>query len=348
VHLADASAARAIDTRPMSVAAPAHRPPSLPRRKHASERALVAAAQARTPGSREALVEAFFPLIGSVSRIYRGSAGVDRSELMQAGVLGLLRALNRYDPDLGTPFWAYASWWVREAMQELVSELELPVVLSDRALRQLARVRDARREHVQRHGREPSRAELAAAAGIARDQVERLVVAERKPRGLEEAVGGDWDAGTRLSDVLADPTAEDAYDRVPVHAETPQLSALLDELDARERWIVVQRFGLDGHERTLRELANVLGVSAERVRQVEQVALDKLRAALLGNDVARNGHAVGKAGKARQGGSSAQRVRVSGSRPANATAALRGQQHLPPSSRTASAPCASSSGAPAG
>jgi len=250
-----------------------------------SEREVVAAAQAREPGGRETLVESFVPLIGSLARVYRGSAAVDRSELMQAGVLGLLRALDRFDLALGTPFWAYASWWVREAMQQLVSDLERPVVLSDRALRQLARVRDAHRDHLQRHGREPSCAELAAGAGIAREQVERLIAAARTPRPLEEPVGGDADAGSTFADLLADPAAEDAYERVPAQVATAQLRPLLDELEPREHWIVMERFGLDGPARTLRELARVLGVSAERVRQVEQVALDKLRTAILGERV---------------------------------------------------------------
>jgi RNA polymerase sigma factor (sigma-70 family) len=251
---------------------------------YASECDLVAAAQAQKRGSREALVEAFLPSVGSVARIYRGSMAVDRSELMQAGVVGLLRALERYDLDRGTPFWPYASWWVRQSMQQLVSELGRPVVLSDRALRQLARVRDARRAHLQRHRREPSRAELAAGAKLAPDQVDWLIAAERQPRALEESVGGEADAGKTFAEVLADPAAEDAYDRVIGRIETCQLQSLLDELDERERWIVTQRFGLEGPVQTLRELACVLGVSAERVRQLEQAALDKLRAATLGDD----------------------------------------------------------------
>jgi RNA polymerase sigma factor (sigma-70 family) len=251
---------------------------------YASERDLVAAAQAQERDSREALVEAFLPLVGSVARIYRGSMAVDRSELMQAGVVGLLRALERYDIDLGTPFWAYASWWVRQSMQQLVSELAGPVVLSDRALRQLARVRDARTAHQQRHRREPSRAELADEAQLAREQVDRLIATERQPRALQEPLGGEADAGTTFAEVLADPAAEDAYDRVIGRVATCQLQSLLDELGARERWIVTQRFGLEGPVRTLREVGSVLGLSAERVRQVEEAALDKLRAATLGDD----------------------------------------------------------------
>jgi RNA polymerase sigma factor (sigma-70 family) len=251
---------------------------------YASERDLVAAAQAQERDSREALVEAFLPLVGSVARIYRGSMAVDRSELMQAGVVGLLRALERYDIDLGTPFWAYASWWVRQSMQQLVSELAGPVVLSDRALRQLARVRDARTAHQQRHRREPSRAELADEAQLAREQVDRLIATARQPRALPEPLGGEADAGTTFAEVLADPAAEDAYDRVIGRVATCQLQSLLDELGARERWIVTQRFGLEGPVRTLREVGSVLGLSAERVRQVEEAALDKLRAATLGDD----------------------------------------------------------------
>jgi RNA polymerase sigma factor (sigma-70 family) len=246
-----------------------------------AERELVAAAQAGEARAREDLTEAFAPLIGSVARIYRGSAAVDRTELMQSGVMGLLRALERYDASLGTPFWAYASWWVREAMQQLVSELERPVVLSDRALRQLARVRDAQRAHLQDHQGEPSCTELAASAGLRREQVEQLMAAERKPRALEEPAGGDEGVGGTFGDLLADPVAEDPFEQVPQRIEMARLQVLMQGLDARELGIVRARFGLDGPERTLRELAGVLGVSAERVRQVEQAALGKLREAAM-------------------------------------------------------------------
>jgi DNA-directed RNA polymerase sigma subunit (sigma70/sigma32) len=165
-------------------------------------------------------------------------------------------------------------------MQQLVSELERPVVLSDRALRQLARLRDARSEHVQRHGREPSFAELADHLELAVDQVERLMATERIPRGLDEPVGGGDEATTTLAELLADPRAEDAYDCVPLHLETSRVRTLIARLNPRERLIVAQRFGLDGAERTLRELAGDLGVSSERVRQIEVAALDKLRTAV--------------------------------------------------------------------
>jgi RNA polymerase sigma factor (sigma-70 family) len=252
---------------------PAHR------RTPAAERQLVLAARGRQGSERDELVAAFLPLIGSVARTYRGSAGIDRRELMQEGVVGLLRALERFDPGRDTPFWAYASWWVRQAMQQLVSELARPVVLSDRAQRQLARVKDARRKRVSVNGREPTFDELVAESGLSERQVHHLVTAERRPRALDEPVAADDDAGATFGDLLADPRAEEAYEEVPSRVLLEELPRLLGELNDRERAIVLGHFGLDGQERTLRDLGEALGLSAERVRQIESAALDKLRAA---------------------------------------------------------------------
>ena len=247
----------------------------------AAERELVLKAKLGGGAQRDDLVEAFVPLIGSVARIYRGRSQIDRAELMQEGVVGLLRALERFDPAMGTPFWMYASWWVRQAMQQLISELARPIVLSDRALRKLARIRDVQRELLQRDGREPSPREVAEATGLPREQVERLIAAERNPRALEEPVGSDRDAGTTLGDLLDDPRATEAFERVPRRVDVEQLPRMLSVLTERERMIIVARFGLDGSERTLRELGEDLGVSAERVRQIEEASLGKLRSALL-------------------------------------------------------------------
>jgi DNA-directed RNA polymerase sigma subunit (sigma70/sigma32) len=243
----------------------------------AAERELVLAAKQGGAAAREELVEAFVPLVGSVARIYRSRAQVDRSELMQEGVVGLLRALERFDPEMGTPFWMYASWWVRQAMQQLVSELGRPIVMSDRALRKIARIRDAQREHLQRFGREPSLSAIAATLGLSREQVECLMAAERSPRALEEPVGGDHDGGITLGELLDDPSAGEAFDRIPLQLELEQLPRVLAVLDERERTIICARFGLEGQESTLRELGEQLGVSAERVRQIEEVSLGKLR-----------------------------------------------------------------------
>jgi RNA polymerase primary sigma factor len=244
------------------------------------ERRLVLAAAGGDALAREQVVEQFLPLIGTVARRYRMSAGVDRGELMQEGVVGLLRALERFDPAMGTPFWAYASWWVRQAMQQLVAEVRRPVVLSDRALRQLARVKEARRVHMQSEGMEPSHQELAERTGLAVDQVQRLIAVDGTPRGLDEPLGsGSDDRGGTIGDTVSDPTGEDEYERVISRVTSDQVSGLPDPLSARERQILYARYGIGCDAQTLREIADGFALSAERVRQIEECALAKLRTA---------------------------------------------------------------------
>lgn len=224
----------------------------------------------------------FAPLIAGMARGYRRASAVEREELIQEGVVGLLRALERYEPEREVPFWGYATWWVRQAMQQVVSELSRPMVLSDRALRQLARVKDAQRRFEQAQRREATSAELAAMVGLPCWQVQSLTRAERNARGLDETLGsepGDW---MSLADLIADAPAQDGYERVVERELAGRLPGLLALLTGRERRVICLRFGLGERERTLREVAPALGVSAERVRQIERDALEKLHAVVAG------------------------------------------------------------------
>lgn len=244
------------------------------------ERALVCAAADGDEDAQVRLIQTFTPLIASAARTYARSPGVDRAELMQEGVAGLLEALRRYDSDLGTPFWAYASWWVRQAMQRCVAQASRPIVLGDRANRQLARLRDARRR-LNRAGRqEPSIDELAASSALTPSSIERLLAVERTPRALEEALDSEDGLGATLGELLADPAGEDGYERVVERVECRQLRELTEDLGPRERDVVYAHFGVDRPTRTLREIAETLNVSPERVRQIEERALTKLRDAL--------------------------------------------------------------------
>jgi RNA polymerase sigma factor (sigma-70 family) len=252
----------------------------------AHERALVAAAASGDTIARERLVQAFMPAIGTLARIYRNSPGIEHAELMQEGVVGLLRALRRYEARLNTPFWAYASWWVRQAMQGLVADLTRPVALSDRALRAMARVKRARHAYLQAHMREPSCGELAEEASLPLAQVETLLSLERVPRSLDEPLGGEGSVGT-AEDMLVDPGGEDEYDRVVERIGANEVRLLADNLDERGREVLLEHYGLGRPPQTLRQIGRHFGLSAERVRQIEEQALDGLRAALAAGGIER-------------------------------------------------------------
>jgi RNA polymerase primary sigma factor len=229
------------------------------------EAALARRAVAGDPRSRDALVSGCLPAIGGMARRYRGSSTVGRDELVQAGVLGLLRALRRYDPGRGTPFWGYATWWVRQAMQQLVAELAYPVVLSDRALRELAKVHRAQRTH----GGEPSARELARDCGLTQEHVSRLLAVDRIPGPPDSA-----------------SSVDDEYERVEQKLASQQLRCLPGGLGEREREVLRAHFGLGRPSRTLEQIADGLGISGERVRQIEARALEKVRGAALPPDPA--------------------------------------------------------------
>jgi RNA polymerase sigma factor (sigma-70 family) len=248
----------------------------------------VVRAQAGDLDARSELIETLQPSVGKIARQYRRAGTIEQCELMQEGVVGLLRALRRYDPGFGTPFWAYASWWVRQAMQRLVSELARPVVLSDRGARQLARVRAEQRRHLQSHGKEPTLEHLARETGLPDKQIGNLLATERYPHPVGEPV----EDGPSFGEQIADPRVDEEYERLPDRIELEQMSLPLDRLTRRERLILSGRFGFGPTQYTLAELGNKLGLSAERVRQIEQAALRKLREAIGEETISFEGAAV--------------------------------------------------------
>ena len=224
-------------------------------------------------------MESFLPAIGGLARRFDVGGPVQRTELLQEGVAGLLFAARRYDPRMETPFWAYASFWVRKAMQELVADVTRPVALSDHAVRGLARVKAARRDHLQAYRAEPTSAQLAAATGLSSTQVDRLLAIDRTPRSFDEPLGHDEGATATFGDTVADPGAQAQYDRVLDAMEIQAVRGLADRLGERERLVLSAHYGLGRRPQTLNEIGSDLGLTAERIRQIEKEALEKLRQA---------------------------------------------------------------------
>jgi RNA polymerase sigma factor (sigma-70 family) len=240
---------------------------------------LVLAAQASPGRAREELIDALLPRIRYHARRYRYVRGVNHEELMQEGIAGLLAALERYDASRENCFWTYAAWWVRGAMQGVVSELRGPVVLSDRAARRHARIERAHQERLRRDGREARLTDLARDTDLHEEEVWRLRGATSPSRALDEPFSSDEGLQIKFIDTLVDPTAHEAYDEVLAEMSSTDIPRLRAELTDREDLVVRGRYGLDGPPRPLREIAVSLGISAERVRQIERDALRKMREA---------------------------------------------------------------------
>jgi RNA polymerase sigma factor (sigma-70 family) len=238
--------------------------------------ALARRAQAGDAAAREELIQRLLPLVQSTARRYR-TEGLEQTDLLQEGIVGLLRALERFDPERGVPFAAFATWWIRQSLQEARSDFMRPLRLPPKALRQLSQLKSEHQRIYQDEGRSAKLGELAARTDIEVGQAEALLAADVRSRSLDEAIENtDGELGT-LGDLLEDPLSATAYEDVVDAVAGDQLRALLSRLTQREREVVQARFGFDVPAEKLSEVGERLGVSAERVRQIEERALAKLR-----------------------------------------------------------------------
>jgi RNA polymerase primary sigma factor len=242
---------------------------------------LAAAARGGDAGARGRLVESALPWIARVARRYAGP-DVDAADLVQEGVVGVLRAIARYDPDRGVPFRAYAGWWVRQAMQQAVAEQSRSVRLPAHVLWDLHDVKTARERLAAGAAGEPTTMALRAALGWSETRLGDVLRAERPAVSLDAPAAGDERSVTSLGELLEQPVSGEEYEDVVNRATAPAVRALLATLTARERQVIAWRYGLEGEdELSLRGVARRLGISAEGARQLEARALAKLRAGAL-------------------------------------------------------------------
>ena len=234
------------------------------------------AEEARGRASRRRLIEANLRLVVSVARKYAGR-GISLLDLIQEGNFGLLRAVDRFDYRKGHRFSTYATWWIRQAITRAIADQSRTIRLPVHMVEAVGRLTQVSHRLQQRLGREPLADEIAAEMNISPDKVRQIVGAAQQTVSLEMPIGEEEDAS--LGDIIEDRNTVAPADAASAQILREEVLDMLEGLTARERRVIQLRYGLeDGYNRTLAELGDELGVSRERVRQIEAEALTKLRA----------------------------------------------------------------------
>ena len=228
---------------------------------------------------RNHLAEANLRLVVMLAKAYRGS-GVPFPDLVQEGNLGLMRAVDKFDHRIGTRFSTYATWWIRQSIAREVTRHAETVRVPFGMTEKRKRLRRAERSLSQKLGRSPTVHELADDVGLSIEKVRRSLEATTRSVSIHAPIGEDSERS--LDDVLSDVDAQSADDEVIAREREGTAERILSVLGAREQLILRRRFGMDGSPEglTLREIGEELNLSRERVRQLEAMALEKLRGAL--------------------------------------------------------------------
>jgi RNA polymerase primary sigma factor len=227
------------------------------------------------PQARERLITSNLRLVVSIAAQYR-DLGVPLLDLIQEGNIGLITAVERFDPSRGYKFSTYATWWIRQAiMRSLVKHLRM-IAVPDYLVSLLHKITQLEERYLQERGDLPSSEELAAEIGVSPEILQRLLQVRPFTPSLDTPIGEEEEDETLLEGVATDRGAPERETLRAMQRE--RLEQALAELDARERRVLVLRYGLeDNHPRTLVEIGMALNLSRERVRQLEELALSKLR-----------------------------------------------------------------------
>jgi RNA polymerase primary sigma factor len=228
--------------------------------------------------ARERMINSNLRLVVTIAHDY-ANLGLPLLDLISEGNIGLTKAVERFDPTKGAKLSTYAMWWIKQSIKRALANqsktIRLPVHLVDK----VAKVRRVSLQMSDELGREPTDDELGEEIGIPGDKVARLKSVGIRPASLDAPIGDD--DSTKFGEMIGDEEAQTPFELLRDKNLRGEVDGLIEVLDDREKKIISQRFGLDGGQpKTLEDVSKDFGVTRERIRQLQNIALAKLRRAL--------------------------------------------------------------------
>lgn len=225
--------------------------------------------------ARDQMIKANLRLVVKIARDYEGM-GLPLLDLINEGNIGLMKGVKRFDPDKGAKLSTYASWWIKQAIKRALANQSKTIRLPVHVVDKLAHIRRAEATLHKAFDREPTDEEVADHLGLDARRVRQYRDASRAPVSLDSPIGDD--NSTAIAEIVADPSAAAPFERLVSDTDHALVREVLATLDARESRILAMRFGLDdGKPKTLEEVGELVGVTRERIRQIQEQALQKMR-----------------------------------------------------------------------
>jgi len=235
--------------------------------------------QAGCEEARNRMIAANLRLVVRIAAEFSRS-GLPIDDIISEGNLGLIRSVQRFRPHKGSRFSSYASWWIRQSILRALGEQTNAITLRPAVTSKLSKLRRVARSMAEEMGREPTDEELAAELGLQTASVQDLKSAGARPASMDAQISSD--GGATLGSLLVDESAVDPMQALSGKDLGGEVTALLGALKPREREVIVRRFGLHGHQKaTLEEIGADLGITRERVRQIQEESLKRMRRLLL-------------------------------------------------------------------